>query len=512
MKALQTRVCRPALSVGAVAFCMWAAGFDGGMLLHRFGKALEIFSDLFPPDWGFAQSVMAPLWQTVEMSLAGTALGAFCALIAAALCSSAVTGHPRLSAVGRGIVNVLRSVPVLILALSISFLTGTGPMAGMIALALYSFGILTRMTWEEMDLAPSTALEALSASGCGRLRAFCATMLLQVLPGFQANCLYILESNVRHAAILGYVGAGGLGILLSEKIAWREYAKAGMILVLLYGTVLVLEGLGSRYRGALQGRRTISRLERRVVLTALPLLIACSFFGLSGQGTTAAGLKIFGGILAGLARPALGLVVNFTRDGVPYLLFETVCMAVSGTAIGALLSVPLAFLGCRRICGPWAAAGVRLVSAAFRTVPAVIYGLLFIRVSGPGAFAGLLTFAALSVGMCTKLFLSALDNLDDGPAEVLRASGCSRAMVVRHAIWPMVRPQLLSGAFYRFDVNLREAAVMGLVGAGGIGAPLIFAMNNYDWPKAGAYLLGLMITVLAADGVSAGARRRSQQT
>ena len=499
------------LGCAIVVLCGWAAGFDLEILLRRGGEFFSILEQMFPPDWAFAKSVLSPLWQTVQMSVAGTAVGALGALPAAALCSSAVTAHRRLSGVGRAAVNVLRSVPVLILALAVSFLLGTGTLAGMWAIGLYSFGILTRMTWEEMDLTPPEALEVLAASGCGRVRAFCRTVLIQVLPGFQANCLYILESNIRHAAILGYVGAGGLGILLNEKIAWREYGKVGMILLLLYGVVLTVEGLGSRYRQVLLGKRTVCRPERLAVAAGVLLLVAASVSGLSGQGATAAGLNIFRGILTGLTGPDLALVADLSRDGVAYLVLETVCMAVTGTAIGAALSLPLAFLGCRRLCGVAAAGAVRLLAGAVRTIPAVIYGLLFVRVSGPGPFAGLLTFAALSVGMCTKLFINALDNLDERPGEALRSSGCGRLAVLRHGVWPMVRPQLLSGAFYRFDVNLREAAVMGLVGAGGIGAPLIFAMNNYAWSRAGAYLLGLMAAVLLADRLSSAMRRRARQ-
>ena len=454
-----------------VIFCGWFSGFRISVLLSRGGEFFTILAKMFPPDWRYAASVLAPLWQTVQMSVAGTFLGAALALPMAAVCSAAVTARPGLSAVLRAVVNVLRSVPVLVQALTASFLLGIGTLAGTAAICVYSFGILSRMTWEEMDHADMRPLETLSASGCSRAKAFCRTVLVQVFPGFQANALYVLESNVRHAAILGYVGAGGLGILLNEKIAWREYA-------------------------------------RRCVAVLLAALTVLSLAGLSTRGVSRAGLAVFGGILRGLFSPDVSLLLSAAPTGVPYLLLETVCMAVSGTVIGALISVPLAFLGCRRICGAVPAALMKLLSAAVRTIPAVIYGLLFLRVTGPGAFAGLMTFAALSVGMCTKLFISALDNLDYHVVDALAATGCSRLAVLRYGVWPMVKAQLVSDGFYRFDVNLRDAAVMGLVGAGGIGAPLIFAMNNYNWSAAGAYMLGLMAVVLLADWVSSRIRRK----
>lgn len=491
-----------------VIFCSWFSGFRISVLLSRSGEFFTILAKMFPPDWRYAASVLAPLWQTVQMSVAGTFLGAAFALPMAAVCSAAVTARPGLSAVLRAVVNVLRSVPVLVLALTASFLLGIGTLAGTAAICVYSFGILSRMTWEEMDHADMRPLETLSASGCSRAKAFCRTVLVQVFPGFQANALYVLESNVRHAAILGYVGAGGLGILLNEKIAWREYARVGMILLLLYAVVLLIEALSTRCRAVLLGVKSGSRAERRCVAVLLAALTVLSLAGLSTRGISRAGLAVFGGILRGLFSPDVSLLLSAAPTGVPYLLLETVCMAVTGTVIGALISVPLAFLGCRRICGAVPAALMKLLSAAVRTIPAVIYGLLFLRVTGPGAFAGLMTFAALSVGMCTKLFISALDNLDYHVVDALAATGCSRLAVLRYGVWPMVKAQLVSDGFYRFDVNLRDAAVMGLVGAGGIGAPLIFAMNNYNWSAAGAYMLGLMAVVLLADWVSSRIRRK----
>ena len=177
-------------------------------------------------------------------------------------------------------------------------------------------------------------------------------------------------------------------------------------------------------------------------------------------------------------------------------------MTVAGTAIGAAVSVPIAMLGSRNISGPWWAGIWKLLLLALRTLPAIVTGLLFIRVTGPGSFSGLLTLSVLSVSMCCKLYIGALDAMD------LEAVGCGRLAVLRRGVWPQAKAPMLSAALYRFDVNLREAAVLGLVGAGGLGTPLLFAMNGYLWSQAAAYLLGLLALVLAAGAVADRTRRR----
>jgi phosphonate transport system permease protein len=167
------------------------------------------------------------------------------------VCSAAVSRRPRAALLARTLVNLLRTVPALVLALALSFWLGTGSLTGVAALALYSFGILARLAWEAMDLDPPSALDALSASGCGRAKAFARTTLIHIMPGFAANALYVLEANVRHAAILGYVGAGGLGITINERIGWRDYEGLGMVLLTLFVVVVAIEFTSEYLRGKL---------------------------------------------------------------------------------------------------------------------------------------------------------------------------------------------------------------------------------------------------------------------
>ena len=119
-------------------------------------------------------------------------------------------------------------------------------------------------------------------------------------------------------------------------------------------------------------------------------------------------------------------------------------------------------------------------------MPAFVYGLMFIRVTGPGPFAGLLTMSLCSIGMVSKMFIESIEDLDKRILESLDAAGCTTFQKIRYGILP----------------QLRDATVLGLVGAGGIGAPLIFAMSAYRWNEVGAILLGLIVLVLIIEWIS----------
>lgn len=214
------------------------------------------------------------------------------------------------------------------------------------------------------------------------------------------------------------------------------------------------------------------------------------------------GLQIAGNILNGIVHPDKKLLFNLTVQGVPYLLLETVCIAFMGTLVGAILAIPLSFLSASNLMPAPVAYVSRLIIMAVRTIPAFVYGLMFIRVSGPGAFTGLLTMSVCSIGMVSKMYIEAIEDLDTTILESLDACGCNTFQKIRYGILPQLLPNFASTVIYRFDINLRDATVLGLVGAGGIGAPLIFAMNAYRWNEAGAIIVGLVVLVLIVEYIS----------
>jgi phosphonate transport system permease protein len=239
-----------------------------------------------------------------------------------------------------------------------------------------------------------------------------------------------------------------------------------------------------------------------VVTTILLVLFIWSFTAINLQNVEESGWKIATSILSGIVHPDLELLLTFTTQGVPYLLVETIAIAFLGTIFGSILAIPLAFLSASNVVPSPVAWVTRLLLIMIRTVPALVYGLMFIRVTGPGPFAGVLTIALVSIGMLAKLFVDAIEDLDTSILESMTSIGCTTFEKIRFGIVPQLFSMFLSTIIYRFDMNLREASVLGLVGAGGIGAPLIFAMNSYRWNEVGSILIGLVLLILIVELIS----------
>lgn len=190
-------------------------------------------------------------------------------------------------------------------------------------------------------------------------------------------------------------------------------------------------------------------------------------------------------------------------------LFDTLAMSVAGTALTVLLSVPLALLAAPNTTPhPTVYRVVRTVLAGLRSVPEIIFGILFVAVVGFGALPGVLALALHSTGMVSKFFAEAIEHVDDKPLEAARAAGASRLQVVTHAVLPQVLPQLADTTIYRWEYHFRASAVLGIVGAGGIGFELMAALRLVHYDQVSAILLTILACVIVVDGVGARLRRQ----
>jgi len=246
-------------------------------------------------------------------------------------------------------------------------------------------------------------------------------------------------------------------------------------------------------------------LTRKIIITIIVVgLILWSANAITFRGHDGDTMAIIRSIIRGLLHPNVGLLVK----DVPRLLLETIGIAFVGTLVGSILAIPFAFLSATNIVPKPIAYITNLVIMAIRTIPAFILGLMFIRVTGPGAFAGLLTMSVASIGMMSKLYTEAIEELDPGIIESLDAAGANTFEKIRYGVVEQLLADFMSTTLYRFDMNLRDVPVLGLVGAGGIGAPLIFAMQTHRWADAGAILIGLILLILIIEFFSTKIRNK----
>ena len=190
-------------------------------------------------------------------------------------------------------------------------------------------------------------------------------------------------------------------------------------------------------------------------------------------------------------------------------LVETLHIATLGTLLALVLALPVGVLAAHRLV-PSLSLNLlaKLILVSSRSVNSLVWALLFVGIFGPGALAGTLAIAFRSIGFVGKLFGEALDETQAGPVEALTAAGAPWASRFVFGYWPQVKPAFWSIALFRWDINVRESAVLGLVGAGGIGMVLDSALNLFQWPRVAVVLVAIFAVVVAAEIVVTQVRRR----
>ncbi|MEO0408717.1 MAG: phosphonate ABC transporter, permease protein PhnE [Cyanobacteria bacterium P01_A01_bin.135] len=187
---------------------------------------------------------------------------------------------------------------------------------------------------------------------------------------------------------------------------------------------------------------------------------------------------------------------------------ETVAMGIWGTLLSALLAVPLAILASSNICPPWIVFPIRRLLDAMRAINEVVFALIFVVAVGLGPFAGVLALFIHTAGILAKLFSEAIEAIEVGPVDGIRATGASKTQEIIFGVIPQVIPLWTSFTLYRFESNVRSAAVLGIVGAGGIGVSLYQSFRAFEYQEVCAIMIILIITVAIIDTVSAKLRQR----
>lgn len=186
----------------------------------------------------------------------------------------------------------------------------------------------------------------------------------------------------------------------------------------------------------------------------------------------------------------------------------SVQMAWFGTVLGVLVSLPLSFLATRGVAPLPVRLAVRAVFAVLRAVPEVVIAILILSVTGLTAFTGALAIGVGSMGTLGKWGYEAMESVDRGPIEAARAAGASRAQIVRWGIWTSAQPEVLAFWLYRFEISVRASAILGLIGAGGIGKVLSDNVQFRIWDAVGMLLIVVIVVTVAIDLVSGLLRRR----
>lgn len=450
-------------------------------------RLLELLRQFFPPE--LSRSYLLAEWpavlQTIEIAAAGMLLALLAGLIIGSWVGSGAPGGRALYAA----LLVLRSFPDIVLAILCVILFGVGPAPGMIAIALFYGAAIGKIYSDLLRAAPRGPVQALQATGASRLAVTFFGLLPLRAQDLVSYGAYEFESAVRAAVIVGAVGGGGLGVELLGAINEFDYRRACTLLLLLIFSVALLD------RFATEVKRRPAWVFAAAPLMAIALWIEWPSM-LALQHATDVYRRMFPPTL-----PAADL------HRVPRLLWQTLEIALGGTVFGALAALPLSLCASRSLSPAWLRMPARRLLECLRSIPEIVWGLILVTASVLGPPAGIAALALHCTGSLGRLFSESFDNVPQGPIQALASTGAPRTALALFGFIPLAAPTLAVHVLFRLEWNVRAAAVVGIIGAGGIGEELYHAMQLFFYSRMLTYILITGALVAMVDLLSSILRR-----
>lgn len=208
----------------------------------------SIFIEMFPPDWAYFMDIIDPMLETIRMAVIGTTFGAIIAIPIILLCANNVNRIPWISYPARFVLNLIRTVPELLLAAVFVAIFGLGMIPGIFALTIFSVGIIAKLTYESIEGIDKGPMEAMTAVGANKIQWITFSIIPQAAAYFVSYVLYTFEVNIRAAAILGLVGAGGIGLLFDSNLGFFNYPRVNTLVFATLVVVLIIDFVSNKLR------------------------------------------------------------------------------------------------------------------------------------------------------------------------------------------------------------------------------------------------------------------------
>lgn len=446
-----------------------------------FGGGWSFAPDLSP---GYLAELLVPVAQTLGMAAGGMLVACVIGLPFGLVVATRAPGtrilYESLAA--------LRTIPDLTLAILCVVVFGIGPAAGLLALAIFYTAMIGKVFADLLLSAEPGPLDALRATGASRTSIALFGLIPLRLKDLLTHGCYSFECAVRAAVIVGAVGGGGLGTELLGTLNALDYRRAVTLIALLILIMMVVDHASWRVRRA-----------PRLALLLVPVGAAALWIYRPHLIAVGHALTTFGSMFP--PRLPADAIARLPR-----LLGETLLIAGGGTAVGAVIALPLGLASARGLVPSAPAAAVRRLLETLRAVPEVVWGLILVSLASVGPGAGIVALGLHSAGVLGKLYAESFENVGAEAVRAVEATGATRFAIACFARIPLAAGPIAVHSLFRLEWNLRAATVVGMIGAGGIGEALYQAQQLFFYQQMMAYILITWIIVSASDVLS----RRTQ--
>ncbi len=513
----------------------------------------------FIPSEDFTVITKAAL-DTFFIAFAGTALGLVLGIPLGLLSARNIMPFAPVRAFARAIVVFSRATPALVFALCFVRLYGIGVLAGLLAIGIHSIGMIGKLITdaaEEIDPGPR---EGVIATGAGSLQDLYTGIWSQMVPTVISISLYRLELDFRSAPILGWVGAGGIGLILRGYAGSLRYQELLGITILIVVLVVILEILSATTRHALLGKtetdlpgkpgrmtqlflggtarpgkkiadwminksanKEVSESESQISRSLTPPWTR-ERIKVNSIGLIFFALLIISVIVPDIATSRIvdgsqklpSFIARLTPNDWSWFtdrlfsdMIDTIAIGFAATGIALLFAIPFSFLAASNTApGRFVYLISRLFMLLVRCVPELVVAVIFVAAIGPGPKTGTLALAIGMFGFITKLFADSIEEARQGIRDGVNSTGANRLQESVTGVLPQVAPSMVSHSLYLLDVAIRSSTILGIVGGGGIGFLLMSAAKRLYFETLGGIIFCIFVVVFLVEIIATWIRRK----
>lgn len=489
--------------------------FDIFSFIDGLPSMLNLLGRILRPNLSYSEVIWKALIDTIEMSIVGSFLGVSLSLPFILLTATNIAVSKVLASFLNKVFSVFRTIPSLIWAAILVSVFSIGKFSGTIALTIIALLISQKLLKERVEEISENELNATISVGANRLQLMKYSILPKLRKHAVSTFFIVLESNIRSATILGFVGAGGIGQLMWRDLNHMRYDNLATMIMILFFLILGIDFLSLfmrrekkiiRYRvKTLFGYKCIKIFRKIIFFLSiyLVLIILRKHFTIS-----------FERLLLGLSQGKV-IVVRMCHLNLEYIpktlvgIYESFAIAMFATFMSGILGIVLSYFAASNSSpNKYVSFMFKALINIMRTVPPMIVAIIFFRGVGPGKLSGALALTVYTTGTLTKMYSEVIENVNENVIDSIKSTGASKISIYSSGLIRETFPTFVGILLYRMESNVRNSTVLGVIGAGGVGMLLNMNIIWRNWENVGVMVLSIGLMIGVMDAISRAVRMR----
>ena len=470
-----------------------------------FSRIQNLLKRMFPIDFSILNELKQPILETINIALFSTILALFTALLVLPLTTNVLFKLKVIPRIISAIFSIFRTIPFLIIAAILVSLFSTGVFSGFICMYIINLLTASKLLKEYAEEVDVKHLEAIECLGVSKFAIYKTAIISNLKPVIISVYFLMLESSIRGASVLGLVGAGGIGQRLWQELNHLRYDRVSLIILILILLIFIMDMISYYFRSreykinVTYNDFILKKYSVRVILPAVLLgsvIYVSKFVNITNERFLL-GLKQLKVLIIGLFHPDTNYFGKMLSE-----LLVSLEIALFATIFAAITAIFTSYFSSVNLFGKYNAVICKVVINILRTFPPIIVALIFFRGFGPGMISSFFALYIYTVGVITKMYSEVLESIQENILLTTKSLGLGSFVSYIKIIFNGYFPEFISIVLYRFESNIKNSTILGMVGAGGIGHLLVNNIEYRNWNRISTLLIGLCITIIIIENIS----------